>query len=78
MEIVSLHVQIASRDIALFCNLMAGYEGVAIVRTLDPSNGRLELLVAPDFCTTAMTLLHVFSQEMTIQLLAHPHASALS
>lgn len=78
MEIVSLHIQIASHDIALFCNLMAGYEGVAIVRTLDPGNGHLELLVAPDFRATAMTLLHVFSQEMTIQLLAHPHTAVPS
>ena len=77
MEIVSLHVHIASHDIALFCNLMAGYEGVAIIQTIDPGNGHLELLVAPDFCATAMTLLHVFSQEMTLQLFAHPHAAAL-
>lgn len=57
---------------------MAGYEGVAIVRTIALGNGHIELLVAPDFYETAMTLLHVFSQEMTLQLLAHPHDTALS
>jgi hypothetical protein len=77
LEIVSLNVQIASRDIALFCNLMAGYEGVAIVRTLDPRQGLVELLVAPDFCAVALTLLHIFSQEMELRLLPSPDVSEL-
>ena len=70
----------ASHDIALFCNLMAGYEGVAIIRTLDPAQGHLELLVAPDFYATALTLLQVFSQEMALQLSGIPasHYSCLA
>jgi Domain of unknown function (DUF4911) len=76
-EIISLHVHMASHDIVLFCNLMAGYEGVAIVRTVDPANGHLELLVAPDFYATAVTLLHVFSQEIPLQLCAHPQSDTL-
>lgn len=71
---MSLQVHIASHDIALFCNLMAGYEGVAIIHTLDPAQGHLELLVAPDFYATALTLLQVFSQEIGLHVLSpSPH-----
>ena len=40
-------VRVERHDIGLLCSLMAGYEGVAIVRTVDPKQGLVALLVAP-------------------------------
>jgi hypothetical protein len=48
---------------------MAGYEGVAIVRTVDPQQGLVELLVAPAFYTTVLDIIQALAQEMPLYLL---------
>jgi len=62
-------VRVERHDIGLLCSLMAGYEGMAIVRTVDPSQGLVGLLVAPAFYTTVLDILQVLSQEMPLCLL---------
>ena len=63
-----MQLQVPRQDIVLLCNLFAGYEGIAIVRTVDPAQGLVELLVAPDFHTTALLLLNAFAQELEVRL----------
>jgi hypothetical protein len=48
---------------------MAGYEGVAIVRTVDPKQGLVALLVAPAFYITVLDIIQALSQEMPLCLL---------
>jgi len=48
---------------------MAGYEGVAVVRTIDPGQGLVELVVAPAFYTVALDILQALAQEMSLCLL---------
>ena len=62
-------VRVERHDIGLLCSLMAGYEGVAIVRTVDPKQGLVVLLVAPAFYTTVLDILQALSQEMPLCLL---------
>jgi hypothetical protein len=61
-------VQVERHDIGLLCSLMAGYEGVAIVRTVDPKQGLVALLVAPAFYMTALDIIQALSQEMPLCL----------
>jgi hypothetical protein len=68
MDVVSVRLQVARRDIALLCCLVEGYEGVAVVRTVDPVQGLVELLVAPAFHTTALTLLKALTQDIDLHL----------
>ena len=68
MDTIQLRVQVSRYDIALLCNFIAGYEGVAIVRTLDASQGLVELLVAPAFYATVLTILQELRQEMPLCL----------
>jgi hypothetical protein len=75
MEDRLVFVQVPRRDIALLCHFVAGYEGVAIVRTVDASQGGVVLLVAPAFWSTACALLHALAQEMDVQILDVPLAS---
>ena len=63
-----MRLQVPRQDIALLCNLFAGYEGIAIVRTVNPAQGLVELLVAPDFHTTALLLLNALAQELEVRL----------
>jgi hypothetical protein len=48
---------------------MAGYEGVAIVRTVDSKQGLVALLVPPAFYRTALDIIAALSQEMPLCLL---------
>jgi Domain of unknown function (DUF4911) len=62
-------VRVERHDIGLLCSLMAGYEGVAIVRTVDPKQGLVALLVAPAFYMTVLDIIQALSQEMSLCLL---------
>jgi len=62
-------VRVERHDIGLLCSLMAGYEGVAIVRTVDPKQGLVALLVAPAFYTTVLDIVQALSQELPLCLL---------
>ena len=62
-------VRVERHNIGLLCSLMAGYEGVAIVRTVDPKQGLVALLVAPAFYRTVLDIIQALSQEMPLCLL---------
>ena len=62
-------VRVERHDIGLLCSLMAGYEGVAIVRTVDPKQGLVALLVAPAFYMTVLDIIQALAQEMPLCLL---------
>ncbi len=69
MDTRCILVRVARHDIGLLCSLMAGYEGVAVVRTIDPGQGLVELVVAPAFYTVALDILQALAQEMSLCLL---------
>jgi Domain of unknown function (DUF4911) len=62
-------VRVERHDIGLLCSLMAGYEGMGIVRTVDPKQGLVALLVAPAFYITVLDIIQALSQEMSLCLL---------
>ena len=69
MDTRCILVRVARHDIGLLCSLMAGYEGVAVVRTIAPGQGLVELVVAPAFYTVALDILQALAQEMSLCLL---------
>jgi hypothetical protein len=69
MDTRCVFVRVERQDIGLLCSLMAGYEGVAIVRTVNPQQGLVVLLVAPAFYRTALDILRALKQEMSLSLL---------
>ena len=69
MDTRCILVRVARHDIGLLCSLMAGYEGVAVVRTIDPGQGLVELVVAPAFYTVALDILQALAHEMSLCLL---------
>jgi hypothetical protein len=78
MDIVRLLLQIPRRNIVLLCSIVASYEGVAIVRTVDPGQGLVELLVAPAFHATALTLLHALTRDIDLHLVDAEESMPLS
>lgn len=73
MDVVQVLIQVRRRDIAFLCNLVGTYEGLGIVRTLDAAQGIVELMIAPAFYDTALTLLHDLSrEEIALRILKQP------
>lgn len=62
-------LQVSRCDIALFCSILEGYEGIAVVRTVNPVQGLIELLVAPAFHTAALDLLTALAQDMPLRFI---------
>lgn len=69
MDTDQILLRLPRHHIALLCSIVEGYEGVAIVRTLDAGQGLLELLIAPDFRATVLALLHVLVEDMELCLI---------
>ena len=76
MDVVQVLAQVRRRDIAFLCNLVGTYEGLGIVRTLDATQGIVELMIAPAFYDTALALLHDLSrEEIPLRILKRPAAN---
>ena len=69
MDVVRLSLRVPRRNIVRLCNLLEGYEGMAILRTVNPAQGLIELLVAPAFYDMALTLVRSLADEMELDLL---------
>lgn len=69
MDVVRLLLRAPRQNIVRLCSLLEGYEGIAVLRTIDPAQGLLELLVAPAFHCTARELLQSLASEMDLDLL---------
>ena len=73
MDVVQFLVQVRRHDIALLCNLVGSYEGLGLIRTLDAAQGIVELMIAPAFYNTTLTLLHDLAQnELPLRILKQP------
>jgi Domain of unknown function (DUF4911) len=69
METVCLFLQTPRQNIVRLCSIIEGYEGVAVLRTVNAAQGLLELLVAPAFHDTARSLLHALAHDMDLHVL---------
>jgi len=49
MDTVTRYYRVDPRKIVLIKSMLEGYEGLVVVRTEDPKEGIVQLLVSPDF-----------------------------
>jgi hypothetical protein len=67
MDTISLLLQIPPQEIAFLSFILESYEGVAIVRTVDPHQGLVELMVSPDYQEEIKEILKDLAQEFPIK-----------
>ena len=77
MDVVRVLLQVPRCDIGLLCSVLEGYEGIAIVRTVNPGQGLIELLVAPAFHATALDVLKALAQDMALRFIEPEVSSPL-
>lgn len=69
MDVERLLLRTPRQNIVRLCVLLEGYEGLAVLRTIDAAQGLLELLIAPAFRGTVQQILQSLTHEMELDLL---------
>jgi hypothetical protein len=68
MDTVTVLLQVPRREIVLVQGILEGYEGWMATRTLCPSRGILELLVAPAFVDEVLSLASSLAPEFGVEV----------
>jgi hypothetical protein len=69
MDTQSKYFRLPREDIAYFKFIIESYEGMAVVRTKDPREAIVELMVAPGWEKEVEEVLEGLREEMTIEFL---------
>jgi len=67
MDTISLFIQIPPREIAYLNFVFESYEGVAAVRTVDPREGIVELMVPPAYQEEIQEILKDLAKEFPVK-----------
>jgi len=67
MDTQSKYFRIRQKDIAYFKFIIESYEGMAVVRTKDPREAVVELMVAPGWEKDLEMVLEGLQKEITIE-----------
>ncbi len=70
MNTHSLYLRLRRKDIAYLKFIMESYEGMAVVRTRDPSEAVVELMVAPGWEEDVHQVLEGLGKEIQIEFLS--------
>jgi hypothetical protein len=62
-------LEVDKRDIAYIVGLFDAYDEFAVVRTLDPSRGHIELMMSPDYVDEVAKLVERLSDEISVRIL---------
>jgi hypothetical protein len=66
-ENVIWYYRVDPKRIVLLKSLLEGYEGLVVVRTADPKEGVVELLVSPDFVAETEQILEDLSHQIWME-----------
>ena len=70
MDTVSKYYRLHRKDIAYFKFIIESYDGMAVVRTKDPYEAIVELMVAPGWERDLDKVLEGLGKEITIETLS--------
>jgi hypothetical protein len=62
-------LEVNKSDIAYIVGIFDAYDDFAVVRTLDPSRGHIELMMSPDYVDEVAQLVDRLAEEVPIRIL---------
>ena len=62
-------LEVNKSDIAYIVGLFEAYDDFAVVRTLDPERGHIELMISPDYVDEVAQLVDRLSSEIPLRVL---------
>ena len=66
---IQWQVEVNKKDIAYIVSIFEGYDHIAVVRTIDPSCGLIELMICPDFVEDSRKLTEALAEEIPFRLI---------
>ena len=66
-EIVIWYYRVDPKRIVLLKSMLEGYEGLVVVRTADPKEGVVQLLISPDFAEEMERILEDLSRQIWME-----------
>ena len=57
-------IEVDKKDIAYIVSIFEGYDYLAVVRTIDPARGLIELMISPDFLEDTQKLTEALAKEI--------------
>ena len=69
MDTISKYIRVHRKDIAYFKFILESYEGMVLMRTRDPNEAVVELMVAPGWEKDVEEVLGGLGKEITIESL---------
>lgn len=67
LDTVTLYYRVDPKKIVLIKSMLEGYEGLVVVRTEDPREGIVQLLVSPDFVDEVEQILEDLSRQIWME-----------
>jgi hypothetical protein len=62
-------LEVNTSDIAYIVGLFESYDDFAVVRTIDPARGHIELMMSPDYVDEVAQLVDRLSDEISLRIL---------
>ncbi len=62
-------LEVNKSDIAYIVGLFEAYDDFAVVRTLDPARGHIELMISPDYVDEVAQLVERLGDEIPVRVL---------
>ena len=66
---IQWRIEVNKKDIAYIVSIIEGYDHIAVVRTIDPSCGLIELMISPDFLEDTRKLTEALAEEIPFRLI---------
>ena len=61
---IQWQIEVDKKDIAYIVSIFEGYDHLAVVRTIDPTRGLIELMISPDFLEDTRKLTEALAKEI--------------
>jgi len=61
---IQWQIEVDKKDIAYIVSIFEGYDHLAVVRTIDPAQGLIELMISPDFLEDTRKLTEALAKEI--------------
>ena len=61
---IQWQIEVDKKDIAYIVSIFEGYDHLAVVRTIDPAQGLIELMISPDFLEDTQKLTEALAKEI--------------
>ncbi len=61
---IQWQIEVDKKDIAYIVSIFEGYDYLAVVRTIDPARGLIELMISPDYLEDTQKLTEALAKEI--------------